>query len=78
LHSHTSQFGQLTHGAKFIGDDAEALMRNAIIEIRNGTFAKRWAAEQAAGSPKFHQLLDEVHESLVAKAEADLYAKLGR
>jgi ketol-acid reductoisomerase len=78
LHSHTSQFGQLTHGAQFIGDDAEALMRKAIAEIRNGAFAKRWAAEQAAGSPKFHQLLSEVHESPVAKAEADLFAKLRR
>jgi ketol-acid reductoisomerase len=78
LHSHTSQFGQLTHGAQFIGEDAEALMRKAIDEIRNGAFAKRWAAEQAAGSPKFHQLLGEVLESQVAKAEADLFAKLGR
>ena len=78
LHSHTSQFGQLTHGTQFIGADAEALMRKAIVEIRDGTFAKRWAAEQAAGSPIFQRLLGEVLESPVAKAEAELYAKLGR
>ncbi len=78
LHSHTSQFGQLTHGAQFIGADAEALMRKAIAEIRDGTFARRWAAEQAAGSPTFQQLLGEVLESPIAKAEVDLYAKLGR
>ncbi len=78
LHSHTSQFGQLTHGAQFIGADSEALMRNAIAEIRDGTFARRWAAEQAAGSPLFQRLLGEVFESPVASAEAELYAKLGR
>ena len=78
LHSHTSQFGQLTHGAQFIGPDAEALMRKAIAEIRDGTFARRWAAEQAAGSPTFQQLLGEALESPIAKAEVDLYAKLGR
>ena len=78
LHSHTSQFGQLTHGAQFIGADAEALMRKAIAEIRDGTFARRWAAEQAAGSPTFQQLLGEALESPIAKAEVDLYAKLGR
>ena len=78
LHSHTSQFGQLTHGAQFIGDDAEALMRKAIAEIRDGTFARRWAAEQAAGSPMFQRLLGEALESPVAKAEVELYAKLGR
>ena len=78
LHSHTSQFGQLTHGPQFIGADAEALMRKAIEEVKNGTFAKRWTAEQAAGSPTFHRLLGEVIESPVAKAEAELYTKLGR
>ncbi len=78
LHSHTSQFGQLTHGAQFIGADAEALMRKAIEEIRDGTFARRWASEQAAGSLTFHRLLGEVLESPVARAEAELFAKLGR
>jgi len=76
LHSHTSQFGQLTHGRQFIGADADALMRKAITEIRDGTFAKRWAAEQAAGSPTFHRLLGEVLESPLARAEGQLYAKL--
>jgi ketol-acid reductoisomerase len=78
LHSHTSQFGQLTHGAQFIGADSEVLMRKAISEIRDGTFAKRWAAEQAAGSPTFHRLLAEALSSPIATAEADLYTKLGR
>jgi len=78
LHSHTSQFGQLTHGAQFIGADAEALMRKAIAEVRDGTFARRWAAEQAAGSPTFKRLLGEASESPIARAETELYAKLGR
>ncbi|MBV8134571.1 MAG: ketol-acid reductoisomerase [Deltaproteobacteria bacterium] len=78
LHSHTSQFGQLTHGADFIGPDAEALMLKAIKEIRDGTFAKRWATEQAAGSSTFNRLLGEVLESPLAKAESELFTKLGR
>jgi ketol-acid reductoisomerase len=78
LHSHTSQFGQLTHGAQFIGEDTENLMRTAIREIQNGTFAKRWAAEQAAGSPTFERLLNDALESPIAKAESDLFAKLSR
>ena len=56
----------------------ETLMRNAIAEIRDGTFAKRWAAEQAAGSPTFHRLLGEAFQSPVARAEGELYLKLGR
>jgi ketol-acid reductoisomerase len=78
LHSHTSQFGQLTHGEQFIGADAEALMRKAIEEIRSGAFARRWAEEQSQGSPTFHRMLGEVSKSPIAKAEAELYAKMGR
>ena len=78
LHSHTSQFGQLTHGRQFIGADADALMRRAIAEIRDGTFAKRWAAEQAAGSPVYQRLLGEALSSPIARAEQELFTKLGR
>ncbi len=78
LHSHTSQFGQLTYGEDFIGEDTEALMRKAIEEIRDGSFARKWAAEQAAGSPEFHRLLEDVLNSPVANAEAELFVKLGR
>jgi ketol-acid reductoisomerase len=78
LHSHTSQFGQLTHGAQFIGADSEALMRKAIDEIRDGTFARSWAAEQAAGSPVYQRLLGERLSSPIATAEHELFTKLGR
>jgi len=78
LHSHTSQFGQLTHGSQFIGADSEAFMRKAIDEIRDGTFAKRWAAEQAAGSPVYQRLLGERLSSPIATAEHELFIRLGR
>jgi ketol-acid reductoisomerase len=78
LHSHTSQFGQLTHGGQFIGADAEALMSKAIDEIRDGSFARRWAAEQTAGSPLYRRLLDERLSSPIATAEHELFTRLGR
>jgi ketol-acid reductoisomerase len=78
LHSHTSQFGQLTHGSEYIGADSEALMRKAIDEIRDGTFARRWAAEQEAGSPVYQRLLGERLSSPIAMAERELFTKLGR
>ena len=53
-------------------------MLKAIKEICDGTFAKRWASEQAAGSPTFNRLLGEVLESPLAKAEGELFTKLGR
>jgi ketol-acid reductoisomerase len=78
LHSHTSQFGQLTHGEQFIGSETDALMRKAIAEIRDGTFAQRWAAEQAAGSPLYQQLLSSALTSPIAKAERELFDRMRR
>jgi len=78
LHSHTSQFGQLTHGEQFVGADCEELMRKAVAAIRDGTFAKRWRDEQAIGSPLYQKLLALALASPTAKAEDDLYPRLGR
>lgn len=78
LHSHTSQFGQLTHGEEFIGEKATKLMRKAIAEIRDGSFARKWAAEQAAGAPTFSSLLSERLTSPISAAESELLTRLGR
>lgn len=78
LHSHTSQFGQLTHGEQFVGSECEELMRKVVTAIRDGTFAKRWRDEQAIGSPLYQKLLADALASPTAKAEEELYPRLGR
>jgi len=78
LHSHTSQFGQLTHGEQFLGEGIEKAMRDTVSAIRDGSFAKVWREEQAQGSPRFHQLLAQALASPTAKTEDELYRKLGR
>jgi ketol-acid reductoisomerase len=78
LHSHTSQFGQLTHGGNFVDEGVEGLMRKAIAEIRNGEFDRRWTEEQARGLPTFHRLLNEVLSSPLTKAEDSLFGRLRR
>ena len=78
LHSHTSQFGQLTYGGQFVGEECEELMREAVAAIRDGSFAKRWSDEQAAGSPLYQKLLESALASPTAKVERLLFARLGR
>ena len=78
LHSHTSQFGQLTHGEQFLGEGLEKSMRETVAAIRDGSFAKRCHDEQAKGSPLFQKLLAEALASPTAKTEDALYRKLGR
>jgi ketol-acid reductoisomerase len=50
FHSHTSQYGSLTRGARFADLDLEARMAAVLREIQDGSFAREWsgAASQAA------------------------------
>jgi ketol-acid reductoisomerase len=56
FHSHTSQYGSMTRGWRFADIDLKARMREALEEIRSGTFAAEWQAEQRNGAPRFEQL----------------------
>jgi ketol-acid reductoisomerase len=56
LHSPTSQYGTMSRADRFEGLDTAERMRRAAEEIASGTFAKEWAAERAAGYPRFNEL----------------------
>ncbi len=53
LHSHTSQYGSMTRSARFADLDLKERMSAILEEIRSGSFAREWQAEQAAGMPVF-------------------------
>jgi ketol-acid reductoisomerase len=55
LHSHTSQYGGMTRSARFADLDLKTRMSAVLEEIRSGSFAREWQAEQAAGLPVFRQ-----------------------
>ena len=56
LHSQTSQYGTASRVDRYADVDVASKMRIAIDEISSGAFAKEWAAERAAGYPKFNAL----------------------
>ena len=56
LHSRTSQYGGMMRS---LGLDREPLrkhLQKVIQEVKDGTFAKQWAEEQASGSENFEKL----------------------
>jgi ketol-acid reductoisomerase len=59
FHSHTSQYGTLSRGSRMLPDGFRVALLHALEEIRNGTFAREWEAEQRAGYPKFGKLKAE-------------------
>jgi ketol-acid reductoisomerase len=78
LHSHTSQFGQLTFGPRYLTGSWPQLLREALDGIQDGSFAREWHAEQQAGLTRFRQLLEDVAADPLVGHEARLFERLGR
>jgi ketol-acid reductoisomerase len=69
LHSHTSQYGQLTRTPRFNNASLLKTLKKVLKEIETGVFAKEWAAEQRAGLPVFSKIKNEVRQSPLAHWE---------
>ncbi|MDE2407104.1 MAG: ketol-acid reductoisomerase [Xanthomonadaceae bacterium] len=51
--SETAQYGALTRGNYVVDDNTRAQMRKVLTEIQDGTFARQWIAEYAAGNANY-------------------------
>ncbi len=69
LHSHTSQYGSMTRGARFINEQTARTMRQNLEEIRSGAFAQEWESEQKAGLPVFNQIKELRDQHPIAQWE---------
>lgn len=80
LHSRTSQYGQeVTARLPAAEEEAEReRLRGIIARIRDGTFARNWSAEQAAGFPEFDRVRAANMDHPMRAAERRLYRVLGR
>ena len=58
LHSRTSQYGGMMRSLAFDREPIRQHLLKVVREVKDGTFAKEWAAEQASGAKKFEQLRD--------------------
>lgn len=54
--SETAQYGALTRGPYVVDEHARAQLRRILAEIQDGTFARQWIAEYAAGNGAYHAL----------------------
>src|SRR6266550_889809 len=57
--SDTAEYGDLTRGPRIIDDRVRATMRQVLGEVRDGSFAREWVAEDDAGRPNFTALQDK-------------------
>jgi ketol-acid reductoisomerase len=68
--STTAEFGDYVSGPRVIGPEVKEHMREVLTDIQDGTFARRFIADQDAGAPEF--------EAFRAKGEAHPIEKVGR
>jgi ketol-acid reductoisomerase len=68
--STTAEYGDYISGPRVIGPEVKEHMRDVLTDIQDGTFARRFIADQDAGAPEFL--------ALRAKGEAHPIEKVGR
>jgi ketol-acid reductoisomerase len=74
--SDTAEYGDLTRGPRIIDDGVRAEMRRILADIRDGSFAEEWVAENRAGRPKFNQLREAGKLHPIEKVGAELRAMM--
>jgi ketol-acid reductoisomerase len=57
--SDTAEYGDYVSGPRVITPDVKDHMKDVLTDIQNGSFAKRFMDDQAAGAPEFKKLREE-------------------
>jgi ketol-acid reductoisomerase len=74
--SDTAEYGDLTRGPRVISDEVRATMERILSDIRDGSFAEEWIAENRAGRPNFHKLQEQGRQHQIEKVGAELRAMM--
>jgi ketol-acid reductoisomerase len=74
--SDTAEYGDLTRGPRIINEDTRAEMKKILGEIRDGSFAEEWIAENRAGRPRYNELKAKGQEHPIEKVGAELRAMM--
>jgi len=70
--SDTAEYGDLTRGPRVIDEHVRASMRQLLAEVRDGSFAREWVAEDDAGRPNFTALQDKASGHPIEQVGAHL------
>jgi ketol-acid reductoisomerase len=74
--SDTAEYGDLTRGPRVIDEHVRAEMRQLLADIRDGSFAEEWIAENRAGRSNFLKLREEGKRHPIEQVGAQLRAMM--
>lgn len=65
--SDTASYGALKSGPRVVNNETRARMKEVLLDIQSGAFAKLWTDENANGNSLYHKLRDdEIHHAIEA------------
>ena len=70
--STTAEYGDYISGPRVIGPEVKEHMRDVLTDIQDGTFARRFIADQDAGAPEFNALRKKGEEHPIEKVGGEL------
>jgi len=74
--SDTAEHGDYTAGSRVVTEETRAEMRRILAEIQDGTYARRWLAEDAKGRPWFNATRQREREHQIEQVGARLRAMM--
>jgi ketol-acid reductoisomerase len=74
--SDTAEYGDYTAGPRIVTDETKKAMKQLLAEIQDGTFAKHWIGEHAAGRPWFNKTRSGEQNQVLERVGADLRAMM--
>jgi ketol-acid reductoisomerase len=74
--SETAQYGDYTRGPRIVDAGTKERMKAVLTEIQDGTFAREWTAEYAAGLPNYKKFKQADLEHPIEKVGAELRARM--
>jgi ketol-acid reductoisomerase len=70
--SDTAEYGDYVSGPRVVNADTKKTMKTILTEIQNGTFAKKWIAENQTGRPNFEKTRHAEREQQLEQVGAGL------
>src|SRR5579884_752553 len=74
--SDTAEYGDLTRGSRVIDDHVRATMQQILDDIRSGSFAEEWIAENRSGRKRFEELRAQGAAHPIEKVGSELRAMM--
>jgi ketol-acid reductoisomerase len=74
--SNTAEYGDLTRGKRIIGEPTRQAMQEILGEIRDGSFAREWIAENRAGQESFRRMREEQSNHQIEREGRELRAMM--